>query len=166
MKKIYLSFMLLLAVLCFANPLETKAQIYNPYYSMYFGFGYMPLATGYYIGQIYAGFPNGNGYIYYYDMRFGWIAYQGGFCGGVAHGKGEMLCCYGYIAGIWDKGNFVEQINVCQDQIQRSYNNIMQQSQSYAPQNSSTIKLPQGTEIQQIDSSSELGRKLLGKMSK
>ena len=77
-----------------------------------------------------------------------------------------MLCAYGYIAGVWNMNTFVRQINVSENQIQQSYNNMMEQSQHYAPQNSNTITLPPGTEIKEIDSSSELGSKLLGKMRK
>ena len=86
----------------------------------------------------------------------------------------SAACCYieqmwfhcTDVRGVWNRGTFVQQINVSQQQIQQSYNNIMQQSQNYAPQNSNTISLPPGTEIKEIDSSSELGSKLLGKMRK
>lgn len=165
-RKVLLLFISLAALLFLVPVPKANAQLYNPYYSMYYGYGYMPLATGYYVGQIYGGFPHGIGYVYYYDMNFGWIVYQGGFYGGVAHGNGQCICSAGYIAGVWDRGNFVRQINVSQTQIQQSYNDIMRQSQAYAPHNSNTITLPPGTEIEQISSSSELGSKLLGKMSK
>ena len=145
---------------------KADAQAYNSYYAMYCGYGYMPVANGYYIGQIEWGFAHGYGYGYYYDMMLGWTAYQGGFYRGYFHGEGQMLCGYGYIAGVWNMNVFVRQINVSNNQIQQSYNNIMSQSQSYAPQNSNTISLPPGTEIKEIDSSSELGSKLLRKMRK
>lgn len=165
MKKTILS-ILCIGILSMLPITKINAQAYNPYYAMYRGYGYMPVANGYYIGWIEYGYPHGQGYGYYYDMRFGWTAYQGGFYRGFFHGEGQMLCGYGYIAGVWNMNNFVRQINVNQQQIQQSYNNIMQQSQSYAPQNSNTISLPPGTEIKEIDSSSELGSKLLGKMRK
>lgn len=158
-----------LFVLVIQNVLSTgtaKAQLCNPYYSMYYGYGYMPVANGYYIGQISGGYPHGSGYVYYYDWNLGWVAYQGGFYGGIAHGQGECLCSAGYIAGVWNMGNFIQQINVNQNQINQAYNNMMQQSRQYAPQNSNTISLPPGTEIKEINSSSELGSKLLGKMRK
>lgn len=167
MKKTLL--IIFVGVLTFMPTIKTHAlMVYNPWYCTYCGFGYMPAANGmeYYIGQIWYGYANGNGYAYFYDSYSGWTAYQGGFYAGVPHGQGETISRLGYIAGVWDRGNFVRQINVSQEQVQQSYNNIMQQSQAYAPQNSNTIKLPPGTEIEQIDSSSELGSKLLGKMSK
>ena len=164
MKKVLLS--ILCIVMLGMLPTSAKAQLCNPYYAMYYGYGYMPVANGYYIGQIAGGYPHGNGYVYYYDMNFGWVAYQGGFYGGLAHGNGECLCSFGYVRGVWNRDTFVQQINVSQQQIQQSYNNIMQQSYNYAPQNSNTISLPPGTEIKEIESSSELGRKLLGKMRK
>ena len=99
-------------------------------------------------------------------MNMGWVAYQGGFYGGVAHGQGQCISGFGYVAGIWNMGNFVQQINVNQNQIYQAYNDMMQQSRQYAPQNSNTISLPPGTEIKEIDSSSELGSQLLGKMLK
>lgn len=165
MKK-HLLLMLCIAFFCMMPAERVCAQAYNPYYAMYRGFGYMPVANGYYIGWIEFGFAHGQGYGYYYDMVTGWTAYQGGFNRGCFHGEGQMLCAYGYVAGVWNMNNFVRQVNVNQKQIQQSYNNIMQQSQSYAPQNSNTISLPPGTEIKEIDSSSELGSKLLGKMRK
>lgn len=165
MKKTILS-ILCIVILGMLPVVKADAQAYNPYYAMYRGYGYMPVANGYYIGWIEFGFAHGQGYGYYYDMVTGWTAYQGGFNRGCFHGEGQMLCAYGYVAGIWNMNNFVRQINVNQQQIQQSYNNIMQQSQSYAPQNSNTISLPPGTEIKEIDSSSELGSKLLGKMRK
>lgn len=165
MKKALLS-IICIVVLGMLPTTEASAQAYNPYYAMYRGFGYMPVANGYYIGWIEFGFAHGQGYGYYYDMMTGWTAYQGGFYQGCFHGEGQMLCAYGYVAGVWNMNNFVRQINVNQQQIQQSYNNIMRQSQAYAPQNSNTISLPPGTEIKEIDSSSELGSKLLGKMRK
>lgn len=164
MKKKILSilFVAILAIL----PTTVKAQLCNPNYAMYYGYGYMPVANGYYIGQIAGGYPHGNGYVYYYDMNMGWVAYQGGFYGGVAHGQGQCLCSFGYVAGVWNMGNFMQQINVNQNQINQAYNNMVQQTQQYAPNNSSMISLPPGTEIKEIDSSSELGRQLLGKMGK
>ena len=78
-RKVLLLFISLAALLFLVPVSKANAQLYNPYYSMYYGYGYMPLATGYYVGQIYGGFPHGIGYVYYYDMNFGWIVYQGGF---------------------------------------------------------------------------------------
>lgn len=165
MKKAILS--VLCVVVLGSLPTSTvRAQLCNPYYAMYYGYGYMPVANGYYIGQICGGYPHGNGYVYYYDMNLGWVAYQGGFYGGVAHGNGECLCSFGYVAGVWNMGTFVQQVNVNQNQINQTYNNMVQQSRQYAPQNSPSISLPPGTEIKEIDSSSELGSKLLGKMRK
>lgn len=165
MKKVIFS--IFFVVLGMLLPKIAYAQAaYNPYYSMYYGYGYMPVVNGYYIGYIAGGYPHGQGYAYYYDRMLGWVAYQGGFDRGTFHGEGQALSSYGYIAGVWDHNNFVRQINVSQNQIQQSYNNIMQQSRQYAPSNSPTISLPPGTEIKEIDSSSELGSKLLGKMRK
>lgn len=165
MKKAVLS-VICTVILGIVSTIKVDAQAYNPYYAMYRGFGYMPVANGYYIGWIEFGYAHGQGYGYYYDMMTGWTAYQGGFYKGYFHGEGQMLCAYGYVAGVWNMSTFVRQINVSQQQIQQSYNNIMQQSQSYAPRSSNTISLPPGTEIKEIDSSSELGSKLLGKMRK
>lgn len=165
MKKVILSTVcVVILVLSFAT--SAKAQLYNPYYYMYYGYGYMPVQNGYYIGQIAGGYPHGNGYAYYYDLNTGWTVFTGGFYMGKAHGYGECLCDFGYIAGVWSMGCFVEQNYVNQNQIQQSYNDMLYQSQVYAPQSSNTISLPPGTEIKEIDSSSELGRKLLGKMRK
>lgn len=165
MKKIVFSIVLTLVLVALLSG-NANAQAYNPYYAMYRGYGYMPVANGYYIGWIECGFAHGQGYGYYYDMVTGWTSYQGGFYQGCFHGEGQMLCAYGYIAGVWNMNTFVRQINVSENQIQQSYNNMMEQSQHYAPQNSNTITLPPGTEIKEIDSSSELGSKLLGKMRK
>lgn len=165
MKKVFLTCICFVFLGIFSVS-KISAQAYNPYYSMYRGYGYMPLPNGYYIGWIEYGFPHGQGYGYYYDMALGWTAYQGGFYRGCFHGEGQMMCAYGYVAGVWNMNTFVRQVNVSQQNIQQSYNNIVQQSRSYAPQNSNTISLPPGTEIKEIDSSSELGSKLLGKMRK
>jgi len=165
MKKAVLS-ILCIVILGMLPTVKADAQAYNPYYAMYRGYGYMPVANGYYIGWIEWGFAHGQGYGYYYDMMMGWTAYQGGFNRGCFHGEGQMLCAYGYVAGVWNMNTFVRQFNVNQQQIQDSYDDIMQQSQNYAPDNSNTITLPPGTEIKEIDSSSELGSKLLGKMRK
>lgn len=146
---------------------EAKAQAFNPYYASYIGYGYMPMANGYYVGNIFCGYPHGQGYAYYYDFSINtWVAYQGGFHYGMFHGEGQAICNYGCIAGVWYMNNFVQQRNISQYQIQQTYDDIMQSSQNYAPQNSNTITLPPGTEIKEIDSSSELGRKLTGKMWK
>lgn len=165
MKKALFS-IICIAALGLVPAAKVNAQAFNPYYSMYYGYGYMPVSNGYYIGQIAGGFPHGQGYAYFYDMMIGWVAYQGGFDRGMFHGQGQALSSFGYIAGIWNHNMFVQQINVNQQQIEDSYNNIMEQSRQYAPANSNTITLPPGTEIKEIDSSSELGSKLLGKMRK
>lgn len=157
---------LFVAVVSLLITSTAKAQICNPYYQYYAGYGYMPLSSGYYIGDIWYGYAHGNGYIYYYDPYTGWTAYQGGFYRGLAHGQGQCLCSAGYIAGVWNMGNFLYQINVNQSQINQAYYNMVQQSNQYAPQNSNQISLPPGTEIKEIESSSELGSRLLGKMSK
>lgn len=165
MKKVVLTFLFVVMHSLFST-FTAKAQICNPYYQYYVGFGYMPIPNGYYIGDIYYGYAHGYGYIYCYDMTTGWTAYQGGFYGGLPHGQGQLLCNLGYIAGVWDKGNLLYQVNVNQNQINQTYNNMVQQSETYAPENSNKISLPPGTEIKEIESSSELGRKLLGKMRK
>lgn len=147
---------------------KSQAQVWNPYYSYYCGFGYMPApdGSGYYIGQIWYGYANGTGTAYFYDYTMGWTAYRGNFLAGRCHGAGEMICSQGYVAGYWNNGVFVQQVSTNQEQMQQSYNDIINQSSNNAPRNSNTITLPPDTEIKEIDSSSELGSKLLGKMRK
>lgn len=147
------------------SPQKSQAQIYNGYYAMYCGIGYMPLATGYYYGWIQNGFPQGEGYIYYYDPYIGWMSYHGGFLQGVAHGAGELLCSAGYIAGVWNYGQFVQQNYVSDYQVQQSAQNISQTYRNNVQtQNNIQSQLPRGTRITQIDSDSELGRQILGKI--
>lgn len=100
MRKVVLSILIVFG-LAFSFNQRVDAQVYNPYFAFYQGVGYMPVATGYYYGQIMNGYPHGEGYIYYCDPYMGWVSYHGGFNFGVCHGQGELLCYAGYIAGVW-----------------------------------------------------------------
>ena len=141
--------------------ISAQAQWCNPSYATYSGYGYMPIPYGYYVGEIVGGYAHGAGYVYYYDANLGWTAYRGGFNTGLPHGYGECLCGLGYVAGVWNMGNFVEQYHVDQSQIQQTYDDIMDKSREYAPEDGETIKLPPGTKIKEIDGSTELGTNII-----
>lgn len=161
MKKVFL---LLLASALMSLAGETKAQICNPYYAYYCGFGYMPVPTGYYVGYIYGGFPHGEGYFYGIDPNIGMVAYRGGFYMGVCNGKGELICQQGYIAGEWAMGTFTRQINISLNQAQNSYRQVQSTYQAHVqPQSNQRLNLAD-VEIIQIDSDSRMGKQMLGKI--
>ena len=173
---------------------SAKAQLYAPCYANYQGIGYFTLPNGYYYGYIYAGFPHGEGYYYFVDPQMGAVFYHGYFEAGLCNGMGEVVSNAGYICGTWDHGNFVSQTYVPQQQMQQSYYNVWSNywdnfapQQSYAPnydwnwnnysypnnnyqsnnyQASNNVKIPANTTITQIDSDTQLGRQLLGKIGR
>lgn len=169
MRKLLLTFIAALATLFAA-----EAQIYSPAYAYYHGIGYFVMPNGYYFGYIYGGFPQGEGYCYCIDPLLGPIYYHGNFDRGLVHGRGELLSQAGYICGTWNHGSFVAQIDVCPYQMQQSYTDVWSNyynyyytpsaTPSYQAQNDNRI--PADTRITQIDSDTELGRQLLGKIGR
>ncbi len=188
--------------------LSVDAQLYAPGYSNFQGVGYFVLPNGYYYGQIYAGYPQGEGYYYFIDPQMGSVFYHGQFDRGLCHGKGELVSGSGYICGTWDHGDFISQTYVNTRKIQQSYHDVWSNywcyfattptytpsydwswnSFSYPTYNNSCnyptynnyapgysarpsnyhasneVKIPADTKITQIDSDTQLGRRLLGKI--
>lgn len=192
---------LLFVTLMLMMAISAKGQMYAPCYANYQGVGAFMLPNGYYYGQIYAGYPHGEGYYYFVDPQMGPVYYHGYFSQGLCNGLGEILCNSGYICGTWNMGEFVSQTNVQPQQMQQSYYNAWNNywncyatMPSYTPsynwswnnyptptynntpsffpnttpsnnyQASSNVKIPSDTRITQIDSDSQLGRQLLGKI--
>lgn len=222
MKKLLFTLVLLLAAI------GAKAQLYAPCYANYSGVGYFQLSNGYYYGQIYAGYPQGEGYYYFVDPQMGAVFYHGYFDKGLCNGKGEVVSNSGYICGTWSHGDFVSQTNVQSYQMQQSYYDVWSNywnyfattpnytpnytwdwnmysyptytysyptysyptysypSYSYPSYNSNSynfntpsystpstnyqakteVKIPKDTKIVQIDSDTQLGRQLLGKIGR
>lgn len=214
---------LLMTVLVLSMVFTAKAQLYAPCYANYQGVGYFTLPNGYYYGQIYAGYPQGEGYYYFVDPQLGAVFYHGYFDRGLYNGQGEVVSNSGYICGTWDHGDFISQTYVQTQQMQQSYYdvwsnywNYLATTPSYTPSynwswNSYTyptynynyntysyptysyptydyssyfnatpsystpsnnyhasndVKIPANTKITQIDSDTQLGRQLLGKIGR
>lgn len=118
-KKMIMVFATLLAM-----ALGAEAQLYAPGYANYQGVGYFTLPNGYYYGQIYAGYPQGEGYYYFVDPQLGPVFYHGYFDRGLCNGQGEVVSSSGYICGTWSCGNFVSQTYVQTQQMQQSYYDV------------------------------------------
>ena len=221
MKKLLLMMALMLSMAFAAN-----AQLYAPCYANYQGVGYFALPNGYYYGQIYAGYPQGEGYYYFVDPQLGAVFYHGYFDRGLCNGQGEVVSNSGYICGTWSNGDFVSQTYMQTQQIQKSYYDVWSNYWSYfattpaytpsydwnwniysypaynynynvysypaypnytyptydyssyfnttpsysTPSNnydaSNDVKIPANTKITQIDSDTQLGRQLLGKIGR
>ena len=221
MKKLILLFALIVSIAVTAT-----AQLYAPAYANYSGVGYFTLPNGYYYGNIYAGYPQGEGYYCFVDPQLGQVFYHGYFDRGLCNGKGEVLSSYGYICGNWNHGDFVSQYDVQSYTMQQSYYdvwanywNYFANTPAYNPSytynynytpyfpeytysypsysyptfnypscdyssyfnttpNYSTpttttnyhakneVKIPSNTKITQIDSDTQLGRQLLGKIGR
>ena len=102
MKNLILKATLLIILCAFFQ--TSKAQIYSPYYSGYVGTGVIYYPFGYYQGQIYNGYANGEGY---FVMNDGSI-YYGNYYSGMCNGPGVFISkYYGYVSGCWNMGNFV-----------------------------------------------------------
>lgn len=119
MKKILFMMAMMLSMIFAAS-----AQLYAPCYSNYQGVGYFVLPNGYYYGQIYAGYPQGEGYYYFVDPQMGAVFYHGYFDRGLCNGQGEVVSNAGYICGTWSHGDFVSQTYVQTRQMQQSYYNV------------------------------------------
>ena len=212
--------LLIIIAMIFTMATASKAQLYAPGYANYAGIGYFTLPNGYYYGQIYAGYPQGEGYYYFVDPQLGAVFYHGYFDKGLCNGLGEVVSNSGYIYGTWDHGEFVSQTYVQPQQMQQSYYNVWSNywnyfasvssytlsyswdwnyysypvyNNSYAYPNysypnynyysypsytqnsnstsnnyqaSNDVKIPANTKITQIDSDTQLGRQLLGKIKK
>ncbi len=215
----------LLISLSLAMALSANAQLYAPCYANYQGTGYFVLPDGYYYGQIYAGYPQGEGYYYFVDPQMGAVFYHGYFDRGLCNGQGEVVSNSGYICGTWDHGEFVSQTYVQTQQMQLSYYDVWSNywnyfaitptytpyydwswntfsylgynytysypvysyptysypSYDYSPYFSNTpgystpsnnyhasteVRIPADTKITQIDSDTQLGRQLLGKIGR
>ena len=221
MKKLLLMMALMLSMAFAAN-----AQLYAPCYANYQGVGYFALPNGYYYGQIYAGYPQGEGYYYFVDPQLGAVFYHGYFDRGLCNGQGEVVSNSGYICGTWSNGDFVSQTYMQTQQIEKSYYDVWSNYWSYfattpaytpsydwnwniysypaynynynvysypaypnytyptydyssyfnttpsysTPSNnyhaSNDVKIPANTKITQIDSDTQLGRQLLGKIGR
>lgn len=224
--KKYMKKFLLMTVLVLSMVFTTKAQLYAPCYANYQGVGYFALPNGYYYGQIYAGYPQGEGYYYFVDPQLGAVFYHGYFDQGLCNGQGEVVSNSGYICGTWSNGDFISQTYMQTQQIQQSYYDVWSNywnyfatAPSYAssydwnwntysypaynynnnvysyptypnytyptydyssyfnttpsystPSNnyhaSNDVKIPANTKITQIDSDTQLGRQLLGKIGR
>lgn len=112
---------LLMTVLMLSIAFAANAQLYAPCYANYQGVGYFVLPNGYYYGQIYAGYPQGEGYYYFVDPQMGAVFYHGYFDRGLCNGQGEVVSKSGYICGTWSHGDFVSQTYVQTQQMQQSY---------------------------------------------
>lgn len=148
----------------FVNKVQAQMVAIPGWY--YTGVGTMTFWNGVYYGYIYCGIAQGEGYYYFYDGS----VFHGNFNAGLAHGRGEMICYQGYVAGVWEQGRFVQQLNVDQRQIQNTYNvaqnnynNSVQNSYQQQQNNDMAIS---NYRIEEIDSDTQLGRQLLGKISK
>lgn len=205
--------------------ITADAQLYAPCYANYQGVGYFVLPNGYYYGQIYAGYPQGEGYYYFVDAQMGAVFYHGYFDRGLCNGQGEVVSNSGYICGTWSHGDFISQTYVQPQQMQQSYYdvwtnywNYFASTPSYTPNYdwswsaysypvynyntysyptysyptysypsydyssyfnttssystpstnnyhaSNDVKIPANTKITQIDSDTQLGSQLLGKI--
>lgn len=162
-----------------------NAQLYAPCYANYKGIGYFALSNGYYYGWISGGYPQGEGYYCSVDPQMGQVFYHGYFDRDLCNGKGEVMSNSGYICGTWSHGDFVSQINVQSTQMQQSYYDVWSNysvpsytwsTPSYSTPSYSTpsnnyhanndVKIPTNTKITQIDSDTQLGRQLLGKIGR
>lgn len=222
LKKIFLILSFVMSVAITAH-----AQLYAPCYANYQGVGYFVLPNGYYYGQIYAGYPQGEGYYYFVDSQMGAVFYHGYFDRGLCNGQGEVVSNSGYICGTWSHGDFISQTFVQPQQMQQSYYdvwtnywNYFASTPSYTPSYdwswsaysypvynyntysyptysyptysyptydyssyfnttpsystpstnnyhaSNDVKIPANTKITQIDSDTQLGRQLLGKIGR
>lgn len=217
---------LLMMALMLSMAFAANAQLYAPCYANYQGVGYFALPNGYYYGQIYAGYPQGEGYYYFVDPQLGAVFYHGYFDRGLCNGQGEVVSNSGYICGTWSNGDFVSQTYMQTQQIQKSYYDVWSNYWSYfattpaytpsydwnwniysypaynynynvysypaypnytyptydyssyfnttpsysTPSNnyhaSNDVKIPANTKITQIDSDTQLGRQLLGKIGR
>lgn len=123
MKKFF-TIMLLAISMSLLVAVTANAQLYAPCYANYNGVVYFTLPNGYYYGQIYAGYPQGEGYYYFVDPQLGPVYYHGYFERGLCSGNGEVISNQGYICGTWKRGDFVSQTNVKSQQMQQSYYNV------------------------------------------
>lgn len=159
----------IVVIVLFLSFFDACGQLYNPNFWCYQGIAYMPLPNGYYYGWVNGGFPQGEGYAYVYQPGMGWVSYHGNFDRGVVHGLGELVCSAGYICGTWNHGQFVSQTYVQPAQMQQTVSNVYNNYSTYVqPQSNyqANVALPSHTTITQIDSDSELGRELLGKIGR
>lgn len=116
--------LLLMMALILSMAFAANAQLYAPCYANYQGVGYFVLPNGYYYGQIYAGYPQGEGYYYFVDPQMGAVFYHGYFDRGLCNGQGEVVSNSGYICGTWSHGDFVSQTYVQTQQMQQSYYDV------------------------------------------
>lgn len=163
MQQTVISIAILFSSLFLAAP-KAGAVIGNPYWC-YTGMATLPCVDGVYFGWVYCGMAQGEGYFYFYDGT----VFHGNFQCGVPHGQGEVLTRMGYIAGIWDRGNFVQTVSLPQYQVQQyyttantNYYSTPQVRQSYQTTTSSDFALSDYT-IEDV-SDTQFGRQLMGKM--
>jgi len=164
MKKLVFLFVVALSI--FTS--NIKGQMYHPWYAGYTGYGAM-VFTDYwgnpvsmYMGGIYYGKPQGNGYVVWADGSF----YSGGFQNGFAHGNGVIGNYMGYISGTWSQGAFV---GVNDQYNNRDYvNTISNINTRQRNSNQSQIATvdPDGYRIEKLDANSQFGKTLLGKAGK
>lgn len=163
MRKILLTAIIALA--SFVITPKAEAVIGNPYWC-YTGIATLPCWDGIYYGWVYCGMAQGEGYFYFYDGS----VFHGNFQCGVPHGQGEVLTCMGYIAGVWDKGQFVQNITIPQQQVQQYYN-VAQNNYYSTPQVQNNYRQSTSSDFALSDynivdvSDTQFGKQLMGKMS-
>ncbi|MFN5318978.1 MAG: hypothetical protein ACK5CY_09060 [Bacteroidia bacterium] len=143
--------------------LKTNAQIYSASYFGTSGVGIIYYPNGYYYGEIYNGFANGQGVCYWSDGSF----YYGGFYSGYCNGAGVLVSKYGYISGCWYNGSFIGNCPNGTPYNQSQVENIVFQVQDDRPEETRDEYPgvpPEKYKITKIDPNTQMGRQLLGKL--
>lgn len=163
MKKTLLALIAGFAII-FCSAQKAEAQVCNPYWP-YTGIGTLTCMDGVYFGWLYNGWANGEGYYYFWDGT----VFHGNFSAGRPHGQGEVMCSMGYIAGIWNNGNFVQTIQVPQYQMQQNYQQA-QYNYNTTPAVQNTYRQTTNDNFALSDyriedvSDTQFGKQLMGKM--
>lgn len=90
-------------------------------------------------------------------------------CRKAVHGQGEVMCSMGYIAGVWNNGNFVRSIEVPQYQIQQNYQQA-QYNYNTTPAVQNSYRQTTNDDFALSDyhiedvSNTQFGKQLMGKM--
>ena len=147
---------------------NANGQMYHPWFSNYVGYGvmvftdYWGFPTCMYMGDIYYGRPQGNGYVVWADGSF----FSGGFHNGFAHGNGVVGNYMGYISGTWNMGTFVGVNNQYNNRdYERTISNVntRQRNNNQAP--IANVD-PNGYRVEKLDANTQYGKVLLGKVGK
>lgn len=153
-----------LLVICFlTTTLIGQGQIFSPQLQGTAGVFDIYYPYGFYRGNVYNGYANGEGFFYWNDGT----VFRGNYMMGIANGQGILITYQGYITGCWNSGTYVGQ---CQAPTMYSYNTVMptlQNVRNNIPQNNPSnsyqpISTNQYT-VTQIDPNTEMGRRALGR---